>query len=38
MSAIKTYKHIIKTNVFGISKKIKEFRNANKNRKHKNRH
>lgn len=38
MKAYKTYKHIINTNVFGISKKIKEFRNANKNRKHKNRH
>ncbi len=40
MKAIKTYKHMISNNIFGIREKIKEFRknprHGNKNRKAKN--
>ena len=36
MSAIKQYKHLLYTNAFGIASKIKEERNANKNKRDNN--
>jgi len=36
MSAIKQYKHLLYTNAFGIVSRIKEERNANKNKRNNN--